>query len=323
LFDLEVFMSDQEKGYVCLIVNPNSGLREEKRLVNKFKSYLYDQGIDERTFLTESLEHACELATDASADDNCRLVVAAGGDGTVREVAHGLAGSDKAMIVVPGGTENLLANELGMGRSVKSIINAFEKGEVVELDLGRINGRLFTCVAGFGWDGDVIKKVSSRRKGNMSHLNYFWPIWETFWEHKFPVIRVEADGEEVFNDKGLVFVGNISRYAIGLGVCRDAKFDDGLLDICAMRCASKWKLVKLSLMVIFKKHPESKDVVYRKAGRVAVSSEAEVNSEIDGDPGPGLPIGIDLMPKAVKVLVPAGSHPTGLRRRIWRLFGTG
>ena len=55
--------------------------------------------------LTRSLEHACELASDAAADANCKMVVAVGGDGTIREVVHGLSGSDKPLLIIPGGTE--------------------------------------------------------------------------------------------------------------------------------------------------------------------------------------------------------------------------
>ena len=83
--------------------------------------YFVKKGFEVKASLTDSLEHACELATDAAVDYDCAMVVVVGGDGTVREVAHGLEGSDKPLLIVPGGTENLLANELGFDEKVKTI----------------------------------------------------------------------------------------------------------------------------------------------------------------------------------------------------------
>jgi hypothetical protein len=100
-------------GYIQYIVNPKSGASSGKFTCRRFHRYLTDRRYEVRAGTTTSLEHACELATDAAVDPDCALVVVAGGDGTVREVAHGLEGSVKPLLVVPCGTENLLANELG------------------------------------------------------------------------------------------------------------------------------------------------------------------------------------------------------------------
>ena len=94
--------------------------------------------------------------------------------------------------------------------SVDKLIKAFEGGCKRPLDLGMINGRCFTSIAGFGFDGAVIHRMNAFRTGHINHLDYFWPIWRTFWEYDFPPMLVLADGVEIFNDRGLVFVGNIS-----------------------------------------------------------------------------------------------------------------
>ena len=112
---------DPKDGYISYIVNPKSGASSGKVLVGQFKDYLVEAGFDVRPSFTESLEHACELATKAAVDYDCGLVVAAGGDGTVREIAHGLEGSDKPMLLVPGGTENLLGNELGFDDKIETL----------------------------------------------------------------------------------------------------------------------------------------------------------------------------------------------------------
>ncbi len=310
-----------DDGYIAYIVNPKSG-PSRKRTIGQFKQYLTSKGFDVRLTYTESLDHACQLATASAVNYDCSMVVAAGGDGTVREVAHGLEGSDKPLLILPCGTENLLANELGFDEKLKTVINTFEHGVIKPLDLGRADSRCFTSIAGFGFDGEIVKRVSDQRKGHIVHLDYFWPIWRTFWGYKFPPFTVEVDDKEIFHGPGLVFVGNISRYAIGLQILHYADFGDGLLDVCIYKCASKLHLIKHSAMTLIKYHADAKDVIYLQGKRIRISSQApDIKTEIDGDPGPDLPIEISVIPQAVKVMVPKDAKPAGIRTRLKRIIG--
>jgi diacylglycerol kinase (ATP) len=311
-----------DDGYICYVVNPKSGASSSKLVGRQFQRYLADRGFLVRLSLTTSLPHACELATDAAVDYDCAMVVVAGGDGTVREVAHGLEGSDKPLLIVPCGTENLLASELGFDEKLATIIRTFEAGCVRALDLGSANGKCFTSIAGFGFDGQVVKKVSDRRSGHIDYFDYFWPIWRTFWNYEFEAMRVEVDGEKVFDGRGMVFVGNISRYAMGLQILHNADFGDGLLDVCAYKCGSRLHLVKHSLVTVLKQHTYGSDVVYRQGKKICVSADARsILTEIDGDPGPALPVQIEVIPHAVNCLVPEGAKPAGIRTRIIRALG--
>jgi len=306
-------------GYISYIINPKSGTGSGKVLGEQFVEYLKGKGFEVRVDFTDSLEHACEIATDAAVDYDCAMVVAAGGDGTIREAAHGLEGSDKPLLIVPCGTENLLANELGFDRRLDTIIKTFEAGFTMSLDLGSINGRCFTSVAGFGFDGEVVKYVSEKRQGCISHFAYVEPIWRTFWGHKFPQMKVTVDGAEIFDGQGMVFVGNISRYAVGLEILHTADFSDSLLDVCVYKCSSRLRLVKHSVMTVIKRHTFCKDVIYKQGKKVTISCGGEdVATEIDGDPGPGLPVEINIIAQAVKVFKPEGIKPVGIRRRIIR-----
>jgi len=309
-------------GYISYIINPKSGATSSKLTGRRFKQYLVKKGFDVRSNQTESLSDACELATDAAVDYDCGLVVVAGGDGTVREVAHGLEGSDKQLLIVPCGTENLLANELGFDERLKTIINTFEAGCTRPLDLGNANGKCFTSVVGFGFDGEVVRRVSEQRHGHIDYPDYFWPLWRTFWSYEFAPMKVGVDGEEIFAGRGLVFVGNISRYAMGLQILHYANLSDGLLDVCIYKCSSRLRLVKHSVMTVLKLHADSSDVIYRQGKNITVTSEAsDIKTEIDGDPGPALPVQISVIPQAVKVMVPEGAKPAGIRTRIIRAIG--
>jgi YegS/Rv2252/BmrU family lipid kinase len=311
-----------DDGYIFFIINPKAGATSSNRLGRRFERYLRRRGFKVRCCLTTSLENACELATYAANHPDCALVVGIGGDGTIREVAHGLEGSDKPLLIVPQGTENLLANELGFNERLKTIIRTFEAGYTRPLDLGSANGRCFTSIAGFGYDGEVVRKMSEQRAGHIDHFDYFWPIWRTFWEYKFEPMRVVVDGEEIFDGPGLVFVGNISRYAIGLQILHYADFGDGLLDICVYKCASQLHLMKHSVFTIVKHHANRRDVIYRQGKSVHVSSNTRViRTEIDGDPGPPLPVQIDIIRHAVQCMVPEDGKPAGIRTRMIRAIG--
>ena len=312
-----------ENGYVRYIINPKAGASAVKATGRKFEKYLIKQGFEVRTALTVSLKHACELANDAAVDFNCAMVVVVGGDGTVREVMQGLEGSDKPLLIVAGGTENLLSNELGFDGKLNTIIDAFKNGQVKIFDLGNFNGSCFTSIAGFGFDGEIVNLVSNNRKGNITYGNYIWPVWRTFWEYKFPQMKIKVDDLEIYNGSAVVFVGNISRYALGIGILKNADYSDGLLDVCVYKCNSKWKFIKFSIMTFLGQHTKSKNVIYTQGKNISITSDMpeKIRTQIDGDPGPAFPVEIKVMPHAVNVLVPPNAKPVGFIKRIIRSIG--
>jgi YegS/Rv2252/BmrU family lipid kinase len=311
-----------DDGYIKYIINPKSGATSGKLIWSRFEQYLIKRGYEIRSNLTQSLGHASELSAEAAGDSDCAMVIAIGGDGTIREVAHGLEGSSTPLLILPGGTENLLANELGFDGKLNQIIKTFDAHYTRPLDLGNANGRCFTSIAGFGYDGEVVHRMSEQRSGHIDHYDYFWPIWRSFWNYRFEPMAVTIDGEEVYNGPGLVFVGNISRYAIGLQILHYANFSDGLLDVCIYKCGSQSHLVKHSIMTVFKHHSNCRDVVYRQGKNISIKSETNrIKTEIDGDPGPDLPVEINVIPNAVQCVVPEGAKPAGIRTRIKRAIG--
>ena len=215
-----------------------------------------------------------------------------------------------------------MANELGFDLEVETLIRTYEGNVIKPLDLGNANGKIFTSVAGVGFDGIIIQRMHDWRTGHISHLDYFWPIWRTFWEYTFPPIKVIADGVEVHNGPGLAFVGNISRYAIGLHILKNANYGDGKLDLCIFKCKSQGHLMKHSLATLMKTHTKGADCHYQKAESFEISSPVEgLPSQIDGDPGPDVPIKIRVVPGAIKVMVPPDAKPAGIRTRIRRMIG--
>lgn len=296
-------MSDGRKEKpVHLIINPHSGYGGHGGILSNLRAVLREAGI-------ETVEHTTTGPADATryAREIAELASTAivwGGDGTVNEVANGLAGSGVPILACPGGTENLLAKELRIGSNPAEIVRILRSGRVVDCDVGQINGRHFLLIIGVGFDGEVVRRLSAVRTGHISHLSYFWPIWRTFWEHDFPRMRIIADGEEIFDDYALAFVGNISRYAVGLRICRDALYDDGLLDLVVFSCRKQTALMLHAAWTLLRRHPLKGNVLYRRGRNVHIETDRPVPSQMDGDVGPDTPLDISVSPNRIKLLIP-------------------
>ncbi|MBS3734449.1 MAG: NAD(+)/NADH kinase [Phycisphaerae bacterium] len=296
---------------VHLIVNPRSGYGSGQYRLGDFRTAARGAGVDLVEYTTagpgDAADRARQVRRDASA------VVVWGGDGTANEVASGLTGSAVPMLACPVGTENLLAKELAMPGSPRRLVEVLGSGRIVACDVGIVNDRVFLLLIGVGFDGEVVRRLAAKRGGHISHLSYFWPLWRTFWEHDFPRLHVTADGETVFDDFGLAFVGNISRYAVGLRICRDAAIDDGLLDLVVFSCREQTRLMLHAAWTLLRRHPLKGDVIYRRvrAARIEArrpdgQTDRPVCTQVDGDVGPDTPLEIRLASGRVRLLVPPG-----------------
>ena len=287
---------------VHLIVNPHSGHGGKRHALGELRSVMSDAGLDVVEYITKSAEDATRRAREVA--PHARAVMVWGGDGTVNDVVNGMISSPTPILACPAGTENLLAKELQIPSDPRRIVETLLKSPTRECDVGLINGRNFMLIIGVGFDGEVVRRLSAVRTGHISYLSYFWPIWRTFWEHDFPKMRIVADGEEIFNDFGMAFVGNISRYAVGLRICRDAVFDDGLLDLVVFSCRRQSALVLHAAWTLLRRHPLKGDVIYKQFKNLQIECDRPVSSQVDGDVGPDTPLDISLAPGKIKLIIP-------------------
>jgi len=289
---------------VQAIVNPVSGRGNSARLLTRVGDMLDRQGDHLTVCLTQGPGDATRLAARVAADID--VVLAVGGDGTVREVAEGLSESRKPLAVLPGGTENLVARQLGMKPNARCIFEALTAGRIVESDVGRVNGRRFLAVSGVGFDAEVVDRLVQARGGHITHLDYFWPLWRTFMTHRFPRLRVLADDQLVFEGHAMVFVGIQPRYCVGLRILREAKPDDGLLDVCVYPCRSRAQLLGHASCTLLRRHLGRAGVRYQQCRTVQITSPQHATIQADGDQAGELPACFDIVPRAIRFLV----HPT-------------
>lgn len=285
------------------IINPISGYARSRQLPIVLARRLAQEGLTARFHWTTGPRHAANLARQEA--DKFDAVIVAGGDGTISEVVQGLAGKDKPIILLPTGTENLLAKELKISSNIDALIAAIKMGTEHDFDLGKVNDKHFLLISGVGFDAQVLNHLIRYRTGNITHLTYFWPIWRTFWEYRFPPISVWVDGQQIFdNQPGLVFVSNINRYAVGLRICMHARCDDGLLDVCIYPCDHQWPLLVHAWRTTWRKHLDKTGAIYRQGKSIRIESTQTVPFQTDGDPAGYLPAHYSIVPHQVKILTP-------------------
>jgi diacylglycerol kinase (ATP) len=295
---------------IHVIVNPHSGYGGQALVLADLIAALRRADMDVVEYVTRAPEDATRYCRQVA--DHASAAIVWGGDGTVNEVANGLVGTDVPILACPAGTENLLAKELRVSSDPRKIVEAIRHGRVVNCDVGKINGRNFLLIIGVGFDGEVVRRVSAVRTGHISHLSYFWPIWRTFWEHDFPRMRITADGREIFDDYGLAFIGNISRYSVGLRICRDALYDDGLLDLVVFHCRQQTALLLHAAWTLLRRHPLKGNAAYCQAKTIRIETQSPVPSQVDGDVGPATPLDISVAPVRIKLLIPPAEGPRSL-----------
>ncbi len=294
------------------IINPIAGAGPSRLAFDKLVKEARQAGIEVDRRYTQGAgsarELAAELATGTGSAQTVKAVVAVGGDGTVHEVADGLAGSPLPLVVWPTGTENLFAKSFRFRAEAKSALACLREGRPMSIDLGQANGRSFLIVAGMGFDAEVVHRLVSMRTGHITHLSYSAPLWRTFWEHRFPHFRVYDEHTLLWRGQGMVFIGNMPRYSLGLRVIRDAVCDDGLLDLCILPCRGRLGFIGHSLRTMVRRHIEHGGVLYRRLSRIRIESDGPVPVELDGEAAGRLPLAVTVRPQALRVLVPPGTR---------------
>lgn len=261
---------------------------------------------------TEYPGHAVELAR-CAATDGYGLVVACGGDGTVNEAVNGLAGSDTALGVLPLGTANVWAREIGLPLRPADAARALLDGEVHRVDLGyaepldgtvRGRGRYFLMMAGIGFDAEVTRAVRPQEKRRWGMIAYVVAGIGTALRFTGTRMTLQFDGRRMRRRVLLAVIGNTRLYGGLVEITGQALADDGMLDVCLFEGSGLLQKIEHVVRVILRRHTASPRVRYFRAREIAVRSSQPVPVQLDGDPYGETPMRFRAMPQALSVLVP-------------------
>ena len=295
--------------WVAIQRNPTSGAGLQRAELLNLVSHLRRHGIRPRLFSRrDRLQQRL-----ANPDERQSLVclVAAGGDGTVADLANRLPGVPLA--ILPLGTENLLARHLGIPTDGRFVAEMIAERCTRAFDVGVVNGRRFTLMVTAGFDADIVHRTHARRTGHIRKWNYIQPILESLRSYRYPKMQVSVEGGDLPVDRPhsarLVVVANLPAYAMGLPLAMSAEGSDGLLDLRLFRRRSAFQMARYLYKVALRQHETLADVVSGRAKRVQITCDTPVPIQCDGDPAGFTPAEVSVLPGALTLIVPKA--PTG------------
>ncbi len=253
---------------------------------------------------TEHAGHATALAA-AAAVDGCVVVVACGGDGTAHEVANGLAGTSTAMAVVRGGTANVWAKEIGVPKDIAKALRLLSEGEVRAIDLGRAGGRYFVLMAGVGFDAAVVRDIGPVAKRRFGAAAFIVSGLRKAIGHRGVEAEATTDGDSISGELYWMLLGNSRSYGGVLNVTGRARIDDGRLQMYLLRRGGLLRLLCLLPWVIAGRHYERPNVLSREIETLDLRTPG-LPVQIDGEYAGETPLRFDVVPNALRVVVPRG-----------------
>jgi len=296
----------------CVIFNPVARGDRARR----FRAQLESLKAGFELLPTNHAGHATELAKDALRQGYDRLV-AAGGDGTVNEVINGIVAVDPGMersslAVIPLGTANVFARELGLPLGLRRALNSLISDHLTEcrVDLpfaeyqldGKAQRRWFVQLAGAGLDSRAIERVRWQLKKRIGPLAYVWAGVEAMRSGQ-PTVKATTSTDSA--DGELVLVGNGRFYGGPFPAFPRARMNDGRLDVRVFRRANWLALCRFAVWLISRRDRPPAGESWLQSEKVTLTSAESVPFEADGDNVGPLPVTFGVSPLALRVLKPA------------------
>ncbi|CAB4243869.1 Diacylglycerol kinase [Methylacidimicrobium sp. AP8] len=283
---------------VCIIFNPAARGEKARRIFDRLRRAAGNDAVIRVT----QFPGDAEAQTERALEHGYRTVVAAGGDGTVNEVVNGLNGAAATLGILPLGTINVFAMELGIPIQLEAAWAVIRRGKTRKVDLPRAGEQRFVQLAGVGLDAEILARTHWWTRKTFGPLSYLLTAVGLLGRPA-PVLTVTIDEREEQHGRFLL-VGNGRYYGGRFAVFPDAKLDDGLLDGCLFAELNAAAVARYVQGVISRRHTRFSDVFYFQAKKLAVRSDRPVPVEVDGEIYGHTPCAFSLSPAALEVIVP-------------------
>ncbi|UCH85285.1 MAG: diacylglycerol kinase family lipid kinase [Candidatus Latescibacterota bacterium] len=309
---------------ILVIMNPTAGQRSAARLRSRIEAYFLEKGHDFVLRESEAKGDALKWARTATAE-GFDLVVAAGGDGTIREAAEGLmrSGARIPLAQVPAGTTNFSARALAIPTNVRSALDLIDTGKVERFDIGYLpeHDQYFVFIAGTGYDAILIHDTPDKLKRRFGFLAYVATGIREFFRLRPVRMEVEIDNQKRQFRAHTIMAVNIGSIAnLRFSFAPDIDPHDGLLNIAIMSSRSFWGSLIVLLKILAKRYYGYDDLKLTKARRIRITADPPLPVEFDGEPLGTTPFLAEIIPDAISYLVPGDYAPEMLVERTEATF---
>lgn len=287
---------------ILFIVNPKSGTESKTNwiaIATKMLAADYDLEFQ----FTTHRGHACQLAQEA-VKNGIKIVVAVGGDGTVNEIATALKESDTALAILPLGSGNGLARDLGISTLLPfGAVEAIKKGKTLNIDYGEANGLPFFCTCGVGFDAHVSQLFANNKKRGM--WGYLYLSIREYFRYKPTECTLEYDGKTVKKRAFVINCANIHQFGYNAYIAPRADFTDGKLNITIIRPFNFWQAIGLAIMLFLRKIDKSRYIETFTCEKITFQLPPDATFHCDGDAIP-MPqtVHVEAKKQSLKVIVP-------------------
>jgi diacylglycerol kinase (ATP) len=287
---------------ILIILNPAAGRRRSaERHLRRFIAALERRGC--RVVLRRAgsrLGDAERLAREAKADFDA--IVAAGGDGTLNAVVNGLTGSPTPIGVLPLGTTNVLAREIGLPRRPESLAGIIVSAPARPIWAGSIAGRAFLVMASTGFDSEIVASVNDTLKRRIGRFAFAWAFLVQLCRYLPCELSVRADGVE---HRAAALIASKGRYYAGpFVVAPEAKLSEPTLELVLFRQTGRLAILRYALGLFLGVLPRLRDVTIVRAREVVVIGDRSLPAQGDGDIIGYLPVTIGIGPDPLFLISP-------------------
>src|SRR5512139_1637149 len=287
---------------IDVIHNPVAGPKRGDP-IDRIREILSSRGTDFRIRKTRGPGDAVLMAREA-AHAGSETVVAAGGDGTVNEVANGLAGSDTRLAVVPLGTGNVFAKEFSLPPTVEGCLALLAEGKTVSVPLAKANDRYFVLFASAGFDAEVVERMTHRQKNALGIAAYIL-VGARHILRPQPTLWIEFPGRERIEAQSVI-VARGRKYGGNVVIAPAAEISGNTFQVILLLRKGRWAIARFALDLLRGKHVASPRVAVREVSSVVVRCRIPSAAQVDGDYLGPLPVRFTVTDVPLRLVVPQG-----------------
>lgn len=285
---------------ILVIANPTAGRRHHKTLTSILE-ILRELGCDLVVQTTTARGDAENMAR-ALTPNQFDVVAIAGGDGTINEVLNGLEKTSPPVAIIPIGTANVLAAEIGLGALPLSIADTIAFGHRQAMSLGVANGRRFAVMASVGLDAEVVDHVNPSLKHYLGKGAYVWETLHQVITFRPPIFELSVDEKPLHAHSILVANGRF--FAGRFIVAPDARLERPSLDVCRYMRSSRVAMVSYLISMVRGRLADRDDFKISRGTSIRINGPKGTPVQADGDVITELPAIIDVLPDAVDLMFP-------------------